>query len=408
MELPTRVGGCWHGLPEELKAIVLSHISDISTLLHLILADPSMAWEIKRSFNTLLRSALSDSMPPDMAVAILSIRQAGKFPNEELPRYFSPGAPSALEMDPVQHMSPIGDPIAALRTLARIQGDVEYFTWTFIKRRCQKPDVGQPSGAANYEEAPPSPTELCRIRRGLWRFQLCCELSNSWCSSSNIELVQSGENERTQRLKYFLTDLSQWELQELISVYDHISSVVYGNPKGSRLDVKADLIHPRDLFKGIETRFDLDRLYRTHGARAKLLSQGLDFLHTYIRGTNAECRSKTIDQLSIFEDQFILSALNPDSSRLFLARVRQTLPCSKRWPWPPSFGANHSNAGWDYFATVAQPTLCSFKYLRHFGLCMWDRQRLERWESFTRDYALELDRKLLSVWYAWMNDWDVY
>lgn len=68
----------------------------------------------------------------------------------------------------------ISHPKFALLDIVSVTIDIEYFEQSFIASRLRRSGKGF---KAVPEEAPPSRTELRRIRRGFWPLQLLCDLS---------------------------------------------------------------------------------------------------------------------------------------------------------------------------------------------------------------------------------------
>ena len=69
-----------------------------------------------------------------------------------------------------------------LKLLVDIQSAIDFFVQDFVRKQCY-PDKGQ------YSQ-PPTRTELVRIHRALWRFELCCELYRS--PTSNGGFIEYG------------------------------------------------------------------------------------------------------------------------------------------------------------------------------------------------------------------------
>ena len=81
----------------------------------------------------------------------------------------------------LQHFS---DPVATIRDIWSISEDIEALVQDFAQARVVKP--------SEQPERPPSPTELHRIRRAFWHFQLCYELVHA------EESMPSGAEDETQ------------------------------------------------------------------------------------------------------------------------------------------------------------------------------------------------------------------
>ena len=68
------------------------------------------------------------------------------------------------------------------------------------------------------------------------------------------------------------------------------------------------------------------RLGSVHGAKAKLLSQGLEFLYDYVRNNEVDVRADNVERLLGVADDFIVAALHSiwqSSIRALVARWGQ-------------------------------------------------------------------------------------
>lgn len=94
----------------------------------------------------------------------------------------------------------------------------------------------------------------------------------------------------------------------------------------------------------IDTLANGQRATETHGAKAKLLSQGLNFLYTYLRETDVSARIiNRIERLSGFPDKFLINALRKIWLKSLIHRQME-IPVARIADNP-----NRPNAGWVHF-----------------------------------------------------------
>ena len=158
----------WNSLPMELKLQIMYEIPDVSSLLLIARLDPSVKQELYNSFKTILPAVLARSMPRELQILIfmlLTIREAGKFPNDELASLVQSSLKFDQEKEPLLWYVNVKHPITALRSVVQIQKAMEYFTRTFARCVCQPPGA---SGQSEHTDTQAlSTTEAYRIQRSL-------------------------------------------------------------------------------------------------------------------------------------------------------------------------------------------------------------------------------------------------
>lgn len=391
----------WNNLPTELKVLVLQNAPDIPTLLNLVTMDPSVESELHFSFRTILPSVLANSMPQelrDLVCALLTIREAGKFPNSQAEALLN----RSLEFEEKDQLwrlqMKIGHPVAALKRIIQTQKAVGFFTMTYARCVCQCPPSISCQARPQRGDPILSAIETHRIQRGLWRFQICCELSNSWMPSGEVDLARTGSDDRIPRLMTFLKHFNPWELEELNCVYDHLETMLLRDLRDPRLDCLGNRVDPFAL-PAVHFRISAPGPAVSSGVKAKILSQGLTFLLTYLRQTTSRARLEKEQSLFFLSDEFVIPALRE------LKNAEQRFPkfcefviSSNTGPWTENQGANMANIGWRFFSAAGSDQLCSFAYLRQFGFCMWDEQRLRSWAVLDHRYGSALNDKLMVRW----------
>lgn len=199
-------------------------------------------------------------------------------------------------------------PLVILKDVVSTQKIIEYFTRTFLATRCKPPNDGIP-GSCRASEPTPSATEEARLHCAFWLFQVCCDLSKAWASSEHMDKVLGGLHRRERLLRSYLCEFMPWVLEELESVYNHLAELLDRKPQDPRLDAEARPHRPFSLQESIDTIPKAQSPRDVHGAKAKLLSQGLGFLYTYIRKTTVDDRAKEAERLLGFPNEFLINTL---------------------------------------------------------------------------------------------------
>lgn len=392
----------WNILPIELKSMAMHDAPDISSLFNLITADPSVTSELRYSFSTILPSVLARSMPKELQLLVgtlLTIREAGKVSNSEVEVLLQPSLIFDKKKQRIRLRTNIKHPVAALRTILQIQKAVDHFTLVFARALCQPPTTCPQT--QQLENPVLSATESHRIRRSLWRFQICCELSSSWMPSGELDLAQSGADDRIPRLMMYLKQFNPWEVEELNCIYDFLENMLQRDPRDPRLDYLGNTVNPYAL---PAPRFGAAAPGQAApGVKAKILSQGLPFLRTYLRQTHPRTRVSREQTLYFPSDEFVLPALYELKNGHRFSQISEIVISSNTCPWTDNHGAHLANAGWNYFSAEHPQDISSFAYLRQFGFCIWDSNRLVSWDVLNRRYGSALNKKLMEVWNPWVS-----
>lgn len=413
----------WHHLPLEVKILVMEQAVDFKSLHGLITVDPVLTKFFCESGIPLLPDILEKSLPGTTQYIVqehFMIKQAGKRPGIPLGR-LPLSRITGYRTDSYIHRGwgPAWVPLLAeyplsiLREIVQIQNAIDYFTWTFTASRCQPPEHGEESKV----EAPPSPSEVNRIHQALWLFQSCCDVSSTWMSTDTWE-VEYKQDTRVMRLKSYLRTFCTWELQELECIYDHLAELLERSARDPDVDAVGNRLDPYALPEPIDTIDKMQRMRAIHGAKAKLLSQGLVSLHTYIRHTPVSARKASLEKSSGSPDEFIVATLhemNIKSCRYDLGECSD----GESHVLPPKRAktTRRPNAGWEYFlpfprntddifgitaTTFDKTRTLSLRYLRQFGFCIWDSARLARWGVLHHRYGAGLDAELQRRWCGWV------
>lgn len=410
----------WHHLPLEVKIMVMNQTSDFKSLSSLVSIEPSLTPFFVESSNVVLPVILSRSFPRRMQCLLLDhllLQQAGKCSDEQY------SDTRLFEMSPheVQTWPAVSgkDPLSVLRHIVQTQNNIEYFAWTFVASRCQP--LRPP--AESTKEAPPTPSELTRIYQALWLFHVCCDLYQSWVRPRDADLPYDECCSRIEQLGNYLKGFPTWELQELECLYDHLAALLERPSDHPELDAEGERFDP---FAIPQQSLDTPSKYQTEralrGAKAKILSRGLSFLHNFIRQSDIIARRTELQRFIRFSDKFIIptlselwfenrfSSADSSSGPAYAFRVYSYRGTKRH---ANTFGT--PNAGWRFFLPYHRVPDCYrtffqegstrnqswsshlwqfnmakrnyLGYLREFGFCIWDADRLERWGVLCSEYS---------------------
>lgn len=239
-------------LAAEIKALILCAMTDLQSLMNFISVDPTARSEFLYSFSSILPSVLGNCLPRDLQEAVctvLTLNEAGLINDSEVENLLT-----SLKLDqkdknlrlPVK----IRDPIAAIKIIQVTYEAVDYFTWAFARRLCHQPHCLRK--CHQLEEPALSTVEICRINRALWRLEVCCRLSAAWKVNevkSNPKVLRQKSHSR---FRMYLKQFKSWELEELQSLYAHITILMkrdHENPLVGATGGEINSNHaPMDLF----------------------------------------------------------------------------------------------------------------------------------------------------------------
>lgn len=245
-----------HGLralPTEILVEILKHIPSFDCLYNLLILLPTGCGILKSFGRDIFNAAFRTSQKYQLArqiYVVMVIRN--RRPYLPITRNYFHHLLDAEEPDTVlRHLfDSSGVPMAMLRDISDVSHSIEILVKSFAHSRIAIP--------GREADDTVSPTELCRIRRAFWRFQLCYELSGSrepsaaparqqgppcrsplstrffWPQTSfkagpcisQAWLNGRGETAREIQLESFLQTLSIWEIAEFEAVRFHLTSVV--------------------------------------------------------------------------------------------------------------------------------------------------------------------------------------
>lgn len=363
----------------------LSNASNLSSLLDILTIDRSLELDFRQSYKTVIPTVLKRSLHPEIQLVVCSVMILGEISrvaNNEVGALLHTNLsfPEMLEAQLGQLEIIIEDPVASLKAIVATQEVVNYFTWTFERRLCRSPNsTVQYSGDGENKL---SATEIHRVHRALWRFELCSALFTSWMPSSPPPCTLSSKvydhhwashDGHVKRLMNFLDGFNPWEIEELHCIYDHLENMLRRDPKDPRLDQLGRIVDP-GIVQIPKPSISL--------VNARILAHGLQSLHYYITSFPPSARIQREEKAAKHPDKFILAALNElkQFEERFDTNYERAISC-RNGPWKDLRSSQMANWAWKIFSQTPHGTLPTFAYLRHFGFCIWDQARMDYWKE---------------------------
>ncbi|KAF4629847.1 hypothetical protein G7Y89_g8294 [Cudoniella acicularis] len=340
------------GLPVELRVAILHSLSDMPTLSALVRSSPLYHQAYVGRRQMLLASVLSKEMTPKVLLESRFALDAQNIKREDSDETWTAEIRAFVknykfrrnENDPLP--SELFD-LETLVTISQIQSSLRALAADFYVQTLSR----NPATGVEISEQSMSPSELGRIYRACYRFEIFCFL---FASSANL-----GSRQDTSYL--FFADFESWEVEEICCLKDYAYR---------RYDT---------VFR---TWLEYGRLTET------LLSKGLTFLSNVIRAPGPA------EKVLLMENTLGPGYLRCSSGRDFLTKALQRnhdscLPRSRdeaqkrteiavddhdykspnaAWPWSISFDDSSRNYPTAFYGKES---------FRSWGYVMWDKKRVD-------------------------------
>jgi hypothetical protein len=347
-------------LPVELTWEILLALPNVSSLDNLIRASPVCYRAYRSSKDAIIFKVLCTEISPQVlrqAIACYEAFQTQFKSIEEIDNFidhfFKCGLPPSL-------------PAPVSRKIYCFHEIVEFFTADFCSENLQRnPMTGYPDD--NYER--PSKTEIIRIQRGLYLFQLYCDLFRL----RKNPLGQFGICASTQAY-LFLHRLPRWEVQELGCIFSHLyrrlspvfdQSAVHDSTlitiSGHLLRNAGPTPRSADLARDLYEPQYIDHMMC-------YLSHGLYFLHRLLGLQTLSERTNLLKSHFGHDPDFLGTALAHD---LFSRRVEHSEDFSD--------DPDRPNSAWLSFWSRNEGNPYAAADLWQWGYAMWDKPRLTAW-----------------------------
>ena len=376
-------------LPPELKCAIFVNLPDLASAKSLALVSSSFYHTFLDAESIILKQILQNEITTDLLYGAVAAHEASKIPlwtkeavQDFLIKYF--------RRSPL-HTSYRWDLSDAL-LMSKIHACVEFFAAEFASSALSH------NPTARGSNAPPSYTEMIRIKRNLYRFELYCNLFRK----PGYDRMRRGERNcliqpspfREQEVRnIFFDNFSPWENEQLGCIHDYFIEEI----TPSFTDVaKHDVDWGEMSVPWIDT-FDTTALFWKKG----YLLKGLDFVfqlstaYTYDdrhrlywsnRRSSGSFLSDALGPLRELSDQGVmLKDYDDEEEKRIIKRSFDDDNDSgpeEAWRW----AHNTKTKNRFYFLANHQP-------LRQRGYVMWDLQRLVNWGILNKSVAKMIVRR---------------
>ena len=359
-------------LAPELKCAIFTNLPDVISAKSLALASSSFYYTFLDSQPVILTQVLENEISTDLLHGAFTAHQASKIPvwskqavQDLLNGYFR---------DFVPHKFQKWNLSEALQ-MSRVHSCVEFFAAEFASSALSKNSTARGSNAA------PSFTEMIRIKRILYRFELYCNLFRAPSHDRMIRgerncLIQPSPFEVKEQRAIFFDRFTPWENEQMGCIHDYLieeitipfnevakHDVDWGELSIPWVDsIGSTFYKEGHLLKGLEYIFQLstartydDRhcLLRSHGSNGSFLSRAL--------------RPPDLSQ----HDGIPLEEFKDEEERFFVNQPfddDDDIGPAEAWRWV------HARSTKDHFYYRKD-----HRQLRRRGYVMWDLPRLLGW-----------------------------
>lgn len=201
------------GLPDEIKQAIFSSLADVASLKALILTCSSLYHAFLKVESLILAQILQNQINPNLmhdALATLKSSQIDpwcRLAGENVIMLYTTGETSSL--------LPTWNLRNAL-AVSELHGHIQFFANNFASSALSQNPV---TGLPETDPAPASPSELIRIQRTLYRFELYCNLFAERRRSFGGYFETFNVNEQG---RYLAAGFAPWENEQLACIRDYL------------------------------------------------------------------------------------------------------------------------------------------------------------------------------------------
>ena len=365
-------------LTPELKCAIFTSLPDVTSAKSLALTSSSFYYTFLDAQSLILTQVLQNEITTDLLHGAIAAYKAAKIPvwtkqavEEFLDEYF--GNSVTLEahrwnLSEALHMS-------------KIHSCVEFFATEFASFALSKNRTIQGSNAA------PSFTELIRIKRVLYRFELYCSLFRKPGSDRMVRgerncLIQASPFKAQEQRGLFFDMFSPWENEQLGCIHDYLIEEI----TVSFNDVAEHDIDWGELRIAWVDTFGSNEIWHKEGH----LLKGLEFIFQLVTATTYDDRHSLLTSKKRSGWPFLSDALTPSSApRHDSIPLKEYNDEEERMFVSPPFDDDLDSGpaeAWRWaHATCTKDRFYFLKDHRRFrqrGYVMWDYTRLLGWNFF--------------------------
>ena len=362
-------------LTPELKCLIFTNLPDVTSAKSLALVSSSFYYTFLDAQSLILTQILQNEISTDLVQGACAAYKASKIPlwtkqavEEFLDRYFERF---------VHDNTPKWDLSEALH-MSKVHTCVEFFAAEFASLALSKNPSMRGSNAA------PSSTEMIRIKRILYRFELYCNLFrkpryDQMRRGERNCLIQPSPFEAEEQQKIFFDKFSPWENEQLGCIHDYLIKEI----TAPFADVaKHDVDWGENHIPWVNMFGDSEMFYKS-----RRLLNGLEFVFQLSTARTYVDRHKVLSSNHGSEGSFLSDALKP--SRLLQsqdATLEDHYDEEESLFMQASFDDDNDRGPaeawrWAYAARTENHFyfLEDYRPLRQRGYVMWDLKRLLGW-----------------------------
>ncbi len=190
-------------LPTEIRQAIMSSFTDIASVQKAALSCSTLYYSFKGAESEILARVLSNQVGIDVLPEATATLKSSHLRLSELEGFTS----QYLRQ---RQPPPLSWTFADARLISKIHDYVDFFTRDYVKKALSD-RLYEPSAKA-------TPTEINRIQRAFYRFQIYCNMFGPFQNTRNFRV------EEQQPL--FFTHFSVWENEQLACIHEYLIRVV--------------------------------------------------------------------------------------------------------------------------------------------------------------------------------------
>ena len=424
-----------YSLPQELVAEVLQDLPNLTDVRSAVVASKTFYNAFRRQAPAIISTILSTQLPGEIRQVIHAV--AAVWQVKPFPTGVQQFCGKHLNGREIRPLATTAKPLMFLARLTKLVETVDNVTGHFIEQTLYNPRKPHLS----HQLEGPTEIELHRIRRAMWRYQLCCEIFPTRTEMKNFEQAQddaekarrraAGEPEEEQAFMWydkepktcpehrqaqeaFLRCFTVWESEELQCIHDYLTA--FAEELHQKLHNKDPGLFVRyNPYRDIPAK---DNASFVSWSTSSLPKKGFHFVKKLIKTNDNKFQAA----LQKSADDFLCGGFMQDvlkrlkytantewgQEAAYLHRDEFWHKLATYWPDSPE-GTDAANAGFTYFNNLGRVTTrlsypATYARLNRWAYCMWEEERLKEWK--VRNKHHEDDDYMATLDYCWRKDID--
>ena len=364
-------------LPLDLKVAIFKVIQDVPTLISLTLTSSSFYHICKGFTPQILSAVLSNEIPAAVMDDVRFTLASILLPNQSIDGVLEflanyhphPETTAGQIIPPKLSVSTLDDALE----ISILHSNVRFFTNDFCSSILSAHPI---SGSPNLSQNKLSDSELMRIMRAFYWFELHCNLYQKSCYPDD-QLISSeiDDDEKFDAINDRVSELLfkkfyPWEIEQLCCVYEYLSRKL--------APAFEEMVEYNVSWSDM---VPYDDEYGQNEYKEQYYSEGLDFVRQVIYAETFDARKMAFDS-SYIPAQILGLAISLELSTDYTSELsfdlasppllNEDLGPYRAWRW-----AYKSQGGIKRYCADLNK-----KDLREWGYCFWDLKRLRKWSIF--------------------------